>query len=131
LNWFGNEFLKIVFAVLPRTCYYLHVMKNLTINYKAKVQVLDGGNADELLESIILEAVDPRVDIVEYFLDESNIVVDSENPDFFKVDTRFKVTVEAEGEIEDLAENGIEFDVEGLFIVWDWEVYGWGEESVR
>ncbi len=106
-------------------------MKNLTINYKAKVQVLDGGNADELLESIILEAVDPRVDIVEYFLDESNIVVDSENPDFFKVDTRFKVTVEAEGEIEDLAENGIEFDVEGLFIVWDWEVYGWGEESVR
>ena len=106
-------------------------MTNLTINYKAKVQVLDGGNADELLESIILESVDPRVNVVEYVLDESNVTVDLENPDFFKVDTRFKVTVEAEGELEDLVDNAIEFDVEGLFVVWDWEVYGWGVENVK
>jgi hypothetical protein len=104
----------------------------LTINYKAKVQVLENANADEILENIVINSIDSGVFVVDSVLDESNILIDPENPDFFNLDTRMKVVVEYEdGNLEDIVEGGLEFDVDGLFVVWDWEVYGWGIEDAK
>lgn len=110
------------------------VMKKvyLTINYKAKVQVLDGGNADEILDNAVILALDPDIVVVDSEVDESNVTVNPENPDFFDLDVRMKAVLEyTEGDLEDVVEGGLEFAMDGLFVVWDWEVYGWGAEITK
>ena len=113
----------------------------LRINYKAKIQVLEGANADELLENPVINGLDPQVVVVESEVDEGtvNVVEDrlTMQPDFFNMDVRMKVVIEIEDDnleeddLQDIVEGGLEFDMEGLFVVWDWEVYGWGVESVK
>jgi hypothetical protein len=106
-------------------------MKNLTINYKAKVQVLDGANADEILENVVINSLDPEVDLVDFQLDEGTVNVITETPDFFNLDVRMKAVVQTDGDLEDIVEGALELDMEGLFVIWDWEVYGWGVEDVK
>jgi hypothetical protein len=104
----------------------------LTINYKAKVQVLDGANADELLDNAVILALDSDVHVVDSEVEESNVNVNPENPDFFELDVRMKAVIEyTEGDLEDIVEGGLEFAMDGLFSVWDWEVYGWGVEDAK
>jgi hypothetical protein len=104
----------------------------LTVNYKAKVQVLEGANADELLDNAVILALDPDVLIVDSGVEESNVNVNPENPDFFDLDVRMKCVLEySEGDLEDIVEGGLEFALDGLFSVWDWEVYGWGVEDAK
>jgi hypothetical protein len=104
----------------------------LTINYKAKVQVLEGGNADEVLENVVINPVDADVFIVDSQLDEGTVNVIKDQPDFFLLDTRMKVVLEyTKGDLEDIVEGGIEFDVDGMFVAWDYEVYGWAIDDVK
>lgn len=123
-----------MFAIPLRTCHSLHVMKKvyLTINYKAKVQVLEGANADEILDNAVVLPLDSDVVVVDSEVEESNVNVNPENPDFFELDVRMKAVIEyTEGDLEDIAEGGLEFAMDGLFSVWDWEVYGWGAEIMK
>ena len=106
----------------------------LTLNYKAKVQVLDGANPDELQDNLKIDSTHWEVDCINYELEEMNVFVDPENSDFLKIDTRFKaiVLINEDADLEDLVENGaLEIDVDDDFIVWDWEIYGWGVEDVK
>jgi hypothetical protein len=104
----------------------------LTVNYNAKIQALEGANTDEILENVVINSVDPEVFVVDSVLDEANVMVDQETPDFFKLDTRMKVVVEHDnGNLEDIVESCLEFEVEGLFVIWDYEVYGWGVEDSK
>jgi hypothetical protein len=115
-------------------CNTVYVMKKayLTVNYNARVQVFDGANADEILDYAVINAIHPEIEIVDFQLDDGRVTVDPENPDFFKLDVRMKVVVQySDGELEDIVEGGLEFDMDGLFSVWDWEVYGWGIEDVK
>ena len=126
--------MTILVASRMSLCNTDSVMKKvyLTINYKAKVQVLDGGNADELLENVDILPLDPDIVVVDSEVDESNVIVTPENPDFFDLDVRMKAVLEyTEGDLEDVVEGGLEFTMDGLFVVWDWEVYGWGAEIVK
>ena len=108
---------------------------HLTVNYKAKIQVLEGANADELLANPVVNSYDPEVHVTEYEVEDGTTeVVESDllmEPDMFNIDVRMKVVVEySDGDIEDIVDT-LEFDMDGLFVVWDWEVYGWGVETLK
>lgn len=126
--------MTILVASRMSLCNTDSVMKKvyLTINYKAKVQVLDGANADEILDNAVILPLDSDVIVVDSEVEESNVNVNPENPDFFDLDVRMKAVLEyTEGDLEDVVEGGLEFTMDGLFVVWDWEVYGWGAEIVK
>lgn len=129
--------MKIVIVFWVGVCDTLLVMKTylLTINYKAKIQVLLGANADEILENPVINGLDPEVLVIDSEVDEGTVNVVPDSPDFFNVDIRMKVTIECEeceeDKLQDIVEGGLEFDMNNLFAVWDWEVYGWGVESVK
>ena len=105
----------------------------LLSHYKAKVQVLDKANADEILERLVFASIDPKVMVRHNVsgIESGKAIVDPENPDFFNLDIKARITVDCEEEdLEDLGDK-IELDVDGLFAVWDFSVEDWNVEEAK
>jgi hypothetical protein len=109
-------------------------LTNLSLNYKAKFQILDHIDPETVVDFVSIFPNDSvGFDLVEISTGEPTIQKSGEGDDFYDLDIQVELSFYHDGSksLEELVENNLEFDLDGFFSVMDWELVGWDEVSLK